>query len=607
MSSTISLKTVLATCSILSLAPQVLAHMEMSWPYPLRSKYDPTNSYTIIDYSMTSPLVMDGSNFPCKGYQNDRPIVNKATYQAGQTYNMTLAGSATHGGGSCQLSLSYDNGATFRVIQSMIGGCPLTSTYDFTIPSYAPDGNALFAWSWQNLQGNREFYMNCAEVDIAGSTASKRDDTSFDDLPFIWKANLEGLNDCATTENVIPVYPEPGPVVIYGSGATSSSAATSDPGVCDAAKPFGQTYEYLGDTVNPTTEVLGSAAASTIASSSVTSSTPTTTLVTSSKPTTTSSSSTPAVSHSTSSLASSSSVLSTLTTSTKPATSSSSSSVLTSSSVASSKTSLTVQSSHVASSSTPSSSSSSSSSSSTIVTYSSVGAGRAGTTHSAETCPPDVTITVYADASTTTTKKASSSVSPSTTVSPSLTGSTVSTLLGFSTASSSTVLVVSAASSSAKSSKATSSATSSAAGPEVTEESYATGDLATYLPCVPGTFICTTNTTWVTCDQTMYSNGQTAWVYEESRSVSDGMACLPNLSPYSSSTSQYAQQADAPSGYYRDDRIARSQPYGSCSVDGSLSCDGPSQFFICDQGGLVLMGAVAAGTTCTNDKIVATS
>jgi hypothetical protein len=172
--------------------------MEMSWPYPLRSKYNPANSYEIIDYSMTSPLNVDGSNFPCKGYQNDRPIQTTVSYTAGSTYNMTLAGSAMHGGGSCQLSLSYDNGATFRVIKSMIGGCPLTTTYDFTIPSYAPAGVALFAWTWQNYEGNREFYMNCAEVNIISATTSRRKKrqmyNTFNQLPYIWKANLAGIN-----------------------------------------------------------------------------------------------------------------------------------------------------------------------------------------------------------------------------------------------------------------------------------------------------------------------------------------------------------------------------------------------------------------------------
>jgi hypothetical protein len=40
----------------------------MSFPYPFKSSYNPANDYTNIDYSMTSPLLADGSNFPCKGY-----------------------------------------------------------------------------------------------------------------------------------------------------------------------------------------------------------------------------------------------------------------------------------------------------------------------------------------------------------------------------------------------------------------------------------------------------------------------------------------------------------------------------------------------------------
>lgn len=34
---------------------------------------------------------------------------------------MSLQGTAIHNGGSCQISLSYDNGKTFRVIKSFIG------------------------------------------------------------------------------------------------------------------------------------------------------------------------------------------------------------------------------------------------------------------------------------------------------------------------------------------------------------------------------------------------------------------------------------------------------------------------------------------------------
>ena len=39
------------------------AHMQMSWPYPLRSQFDPNNAWNQIDYSMTSPLNQDGMFF----------------------------------------------------------------------------------------------------------------------------------------------------------------------------------------------------------------------------------------------------------------------------------------------------------------------------------------------------------------------------------------------------------------------------------------------------------------------------------------------------------------------------------------------------------------
>lgn len=48
--------------------PAVSAHMEMTQPPALNSKANPHSAQNQIDYSMTSPLVSDGSNFPCKGY-----------------------------------------------------------------------------------------------------------------------------------------------------------------------------------------------------------------------------------------------------------------------------------------------------------------------------------------------------------------------------------------------------------------------------------------------------------------------------------------------------------------------------------------------------------
>lgn len=42
---------------------------------------------------------------------------------------------------------------------------------------------------------------------------------------------------------------------------------------------------------------------------------------------------------------------------------------------------------------------------------------------------------------------------------------------------------------------------------------------------------------------------------------------------------------------------------GPCTPNGSLFCNGPNAFYMCDQGGLINMGPVAAGTKCENGVI----
>lgn len=94
--------------------------------------------------------------------------------------------------------------------------------------------------------------MNCAQVDILSSATSsaarraagpaRRDTfTTFEDLPFIWKANLPPVNACTTVEGEDPVYPHPGPDVAYGGDKSAASPATE--GECDAEGPPGPTYQ----------------------------------------------------------------------------------------------------------------------------------------------------------------------------------------------------------------------------------------------------------------------------------------------------------------------------------------------------------------------------
>ncbi|CAK7230381.1 hypothetical protein SCUCBS95973_007553 [Sporothrix curviconia] len=235
------------------------AHMEMSWPPPFRSKYNPYSLVSAIDYTMTAPLLADGSNFPCKHYQTadmgtpqGRPT---ATFAAGQAANLTITGGASHGGGSCQVSVSYDRGQLFTVVQSIEGGCPASAgstSIDFAIPYDAPQGEALLAWSWFNNLGNREMYMNCAAVTIQGSASKKRDRAKekeeslvkraahipLNSRPKLFVANVG--NGCTTVDSRDVKFPQPGPdvdvqsargaVAPVGSGCQSGIVVGSQTG-----------------------------------------------------------------------------------------------------------------------------------------------------------------------------------------------------------------------------------------------------------------------------------------------------------------------------------------------------------------------------------------
>ncbi|TGO27433.1 hypothetical protein BPAE_0042g00460 [Botrytis paeoniae] len=193
-------------------ASVINAHMSITWPLPFRSALNPNAVQSQIDYSITAPLAASGANFPCKyndmGTAGGKSVV---TWSAGQTANWTVGTGAIHGGGSCQVALSYDSGKTFKVIHSYIGSCPtaVSSSADFTVPADAPAGEAMFAWTWQNQIGNREFYMSCAAVTIEGTKARAAPAVAFSARPDLFLVNLG--NGCTSVEGKAVNYPNPGP------------------------------------------------------------------------------------------------------------------------------------------------------------------------------------------------------------------------------------------------------------------------------------------------------------------------------------------------------------------------------------------------------------
>jgi hypothetical protein len=227
--STTTMKLLLLALSTLLAVPVAQAHMELSHPFPLRSKFDPNNSGANVDYNNMRPLARNGADFPCLGHHLSGESHTTADYVAGQSYEIEyvpchkrfdlannhgrIAGNAAHNGGSCQLSLSYDNGSSWRVIKSIIGNCPVQTKWGFTMPSTVPAGeNILFAWSWINHTGNREMYMNCARVNVRNDNGST---ASVENLPMMFTANIYG-DVCQVPMNIDMIFPDPGNQVEYG-------------------------------------------------------------------------------------------------------------------------------------------------------------------------------------------------------------------------------------------------------------------------------------------------------------------------------------------------------------------------------------------------------
>lgn len=243
------------------------AHMQLSYPPPFRSKLNPYANENTIDYSMTSPIT--AAQFPCKGYQTDfsdsKAGTPTASFSAGGSGNITIIGGATHGGGSCQIALSYDVGKSFMVIQSIEGGCPMSSgeSFNFEVPSDAPTGKTMLAWVWYNKIGNREIYMNCASVTIATASGTKSSPkVAFSSRPSLFLANLD--NGCTTVEGTDVKYPNPGPD-LTGSSTDSNSII----GTCQAVNGVssGPGSDSSGSSASQASKGVGGAAATTSESS----------------------------------------------------------------------------------------------------------------------------------------------------------------------------------------------------------------------------------------------------------------------------------------------------------------------------------------------------
>ncbi|KAJ5240385.1 uncharacterized protein N7469_001976 [Penicillium citrinum] len=200
--------------------PLAHGHLIMTSPEPY-SKQSLNNS----------PLAADGSDFPCKLRENGfRTPSQETIYHIGDKQTIRLLGSAIHGGGSCQISLTTDLEPTkiskWSVIKSFEGGCPsdaswnlgglATTDHDLQIPFKIPEGISpgryTLAWTWFNKIGNREMYMNCAPITVAKPPLEQYSKNPMD-VSFFPPMFVANINGCMTKEGVDIRFPEPGDIV----------------------------------------------------------------------------------------------------------------------------------------------------------------------------------------------------------------------------------------------------------------------------------------------------------------------------------------------------------------------------------------------------------
>jgi hypothetical protein len=202
------------------------AHVKITSPVPFS-----------VDQLDTAPITKD--QFPCKSNLGFK-VSEMNKMAVGEEQTLKLSGTAVHGGGSCQLSVTTDTEPTenskFKVIMSMEGGCPgtdgSTNDYPFKLPDSIPNGKATFAWTWfSKLSGAPELYMNCAPIEVTGGAS---DDTAFNELPDMFVANIN--EGCTSPQNFATKFPSPGSNVMKGAtndledpkgscGATDSTPA----------------------------------------------------------------------------------------------------------------------------------------------------------------------------------------------------------------------------------------------------------------------------------------------------------------------------------------------------------------------------------------------
>lgn len=228
----------------LALLDQTFAHMTLKTPVPYG--IDTLDTSPLLNLAISDPQ----SNYPCKQRAGVYDVSVQNKIPVGVPQELTFGGSASHGGGTCQISVSLDKEPTkssvFKLIQVFEGGCPTagegndgSDQFTFTVPKGFPNGDFALAWTWYNKVGNREIYMNCAPITVTGG-ADNND--VYDSLPNQYLINLP-TSECSTVETSDQIIPNPGQFVVKAqtnslASATGPSCAASAAAMTNGVKGY---------------------------------------------------------------------------------------------------------------------------------------------------------------------------------------------------------------------------------------------------------------------------------------------------------------------------------------------------------------------------------
>lgn len=134
------------------------SHLIMKTPVPFG--VSTLNNSPLVDAKPGSST----SDYPCKQRPGVYDITKMNNMPVGAPQELSFEGSASHGGGTCQIAVTKDKeptaDSTFKIIQVFEGGCPIDSNgngethpFTFTIPENFPNGVMTLAWLWYNRIG----------------------------------------------------------------------------------------------------------------------------------------------------------------------------------------------------------------------------------------------------------------------------------------------------------------------------------------------------------------------------------------------------------------------------------------------------------------------